>query len=122
MNNSAEFKRREILVKLKAELEREDFETILTLEGTEVQVEDLPIPKIVPFDTARLIVRVDEYDIYFAIVFNFIKVLENLIDADEINKVYSDFHNECFDKLVTYMSPTDPTGKLKWDIDYDIDI
>jgi hypothetical protein len=114
--------KKELALKLKAELERQGFKTILTREGTEVRVEDLPIPRIVPFDTVKLIIKVDEYHIYFAIVFNFTKVLEDLIDVDKINKVYGDFHNEWFDKLMLYMSPIDPTGKLKWDIEYDIDI
>jgi len=105
--------KKELALKLKTELERQGFKTILTREGTEVHVEDLPIPKIVPFDIVKLIIIVDEYHICFSIVFNFIKVLEDLIDADEINKVYGDLHNEWFDKLVLYMSPIDPTGKLK---------
>jgi hypothetical protein len=122
-NNSFSIsEKKEIALKLKAELERVGFKTILAREGTEVQVEDLPIPKIVPFDTVKLIISVDEHHIYFAIVFNFIKVLENLIDADEINKVYGDLHNEWFDKLVLHIGPIDPDGKLKWDIEYDIDI
>lgn len=102
-------------------MEREGFKTSLSDE-TGIQVEDLPIPKIVPFDTTKLTISVDEYHIYFAIVFSFIKVLEDLIEAEEINKVYGDLHNEWFDKLVSYLSPIDPTGKLKWDIEYDIDI
>ncbi|HWP93434.1 MAG TPA: hypothetical protein VNN20_14675 [Thermodesulfobacteriota bacterium] len=114
--------KKKIALKLKSELEREGFKTMLTREGTEVRVEDLPIPRIVPFDIVKLITRVDEHHIYFAIVFNFIKVLENLIDADEINHVYGDLHNEWFDKLVLYMSPINPDEKLKWDIEYDIDI
>lgn len=122
MYTFSQSEKKELALKLKAELEREGFKTILTREGTEVRVEDLPIPKIAPFDTAKLIVMVYEYDIYFALVSNFIKVLEDLIDADEINKVYGDLHNEWFDKLVAYLSPIDPTGKLKWDIEYDIDI
>ncbi|MBI2486199.1 MAG: hypothetical protein HYW01_04420 [Deltaproteobacteria bacterium] len=91
-------------------------------DETGIQVEDLPIPKIVPFDTTKLTISVDEYHIYFAIVFSFIKVLEDLIEAEEINKVYGDLHNEWFAKLVSYLRPIDPTGKLKWDIEYDIDI
>ena len=114
--------KKELALKLKTELERQGFKTMLTRERTEVRVEDLPIPRIVPFDTVKLIISIDEHHIYFAIVFNFIKVLEDLIDADEINRVYGDLHNEWFDKLVLYMSPIDPTGKLKWDIEYDIDI
>ena len=111
--------KKEIALKLKGVFENEGFETSMPDE-TRVQVTDLPIPKIAPFDTAKLIVMVDEYDIYFALVFNFIKVLEDLIDADEINKVYGDLHNEWFDKLVAYLSPIDPTGMLKWDIEYEL--
>ena len=90
--------KKELALKLKAELEREGFKTILTREGTEIQVEDLPIPKIVPFDIANLTIRVDEYCIYFVIVIKFIKVLEDLIVAEEINRVY-DLHNEWFAEL-----------------------
>ena len=114
--------KKELALKIKAELEREGFKTILTREGTEIQVEDLPILKIVPFDIANLIISVQEYHIYFAIVIKFIKVLEDLIEAEGINKVYGDLHNEWFDNLVSYLSPIDPSAKLKWDIEYDVDI
>lgn len=112
--------RKELALKLKEELERDGFNTIWSDETT-IQVEDLPIPKIVPFDIANLIISVQEYHIYFAIIIKFIKVLEDLIEAEEINKVY-ELHNEWFDKLVSYLSPIDPSGKLQWDIEYDIDI
>jgi len=107
-------------LKLKAELEMEGFKASWSDETT-IQVEDLPIPKIVPFDIANLIISVQEYNIYFAIIIKFIKVLEDLIEAEEINKV-CELHNEWFDKLVSYLNPIDPSGKLQWDIEYDIDI
>ena len=112
--------KKELALKLKAELEREGFKTSWSDE-TGIQVEDLPIPKIVPFDIANLIISVQEYHIYFAIMIKFIKVLVDLIDAEEINNVY-DLHNKWFDKLVSYLSPIDPSAKLKWDVEYDVDI
>jgi len=112
--------RKELALKIKEELEKEGFNTIWSDETT-IQVEDLPIPKIVPFDIANLIISVQEYNIYFAIIIKFIKVLEDLIEAEEINKV-CELHNEWFDKLVSYLNPIDPSGKLQWDIEYDIDI
>ena len=120
INNFSLSERKELAFKLKEELERDGFNTFWSDETT-IQVEDLPIPKIVPFDIANLIISVQEYHIYFAIIIKFIKVLEDLIEAEEINNVY-ELHNEWFDKLVSYLSPIDPSGKLQWDIEYDVDI
>src|SRR3990170_633712 len=120
INNLSLSERKKLALNLKEALERDGFNTFWSDETT-IQVEDLPIPKIVPFDIANLIISVQEYHVYFAIIIKFIKVLEDLIEAEEINNVY-ELHNEWFDKLVSYLSPIDPTGKLKWDVEYDIDI
>jgi len=120
INNLSLSERKKLAFNLKEELERDGFNTVWSDETT-IQVEDLPIPKIVPFDIANLTISVQEYNIYFAIIIKFIKVLEDLIEAEEINKV-CELHNEWFDKLVSYLNPIDPSGKLQWDIEYDIDI
>lgn len=112
--------RKELALKLKKELEREGFKTNWSDE-TGIQVEDLAIPKIVPFDKARLIIRVEEYGIYFAIEFKFIKVLEDLTEAEEINNVYEQ-HTEWVNELSIYLGEIDPSAKLKWDVEYDEDI
>src|SRR3972149_8560003 len=113
--------RKELALKIKSELEREGFNTSWSDETT-IQVEDLPIPKIVPFDIANLIIRVEEYCIYFEIIIKFIKVLEDLIEAEEINKV-CDLHNDKWlIELTSYFSIIDPSSKLEWDVEYDVDI
>lgn len=110
--------KKELALKIKEELEMEGFKASWSDE-TEIKVETLPIPKIVPFDTAKLLIKVEEYHIYFAIVIKFIKVLEDLIDAEEINKVF-DLHNDKWlIELTTYFSSIDPSCKLQWDIEYD---
>ena len=121
INNLSLSERKKLAFKLKEELERDGFNTIWSDETT-IQVEDLPIPKIVPFDIANLIISVQEYHIYFAIIIKFIKVLEDLIEAEEINKV-CDLHNDKWlIELTSYLSSIDPFAKLKWDVEYDIDI
>src|SRR3990172_2704882 len=121
INNLLLSERKELAFKLKEELERDGFNTFWSDETT-IQVEDLPIPKIVPFDIANLIISVQEYHIYFAIIIKFIKVLEDLIEAEEINKVF-DLHNDkWFIEVTSYFSSIDPSAKLKWDIEYDVDI
>src|SRR3972149_12159886 len=113
--------KKELAFKLKEELERDGFNTIRSDETT-IQVEDLPIPKIAPFDIANLIISVQEYHIYFAIIIKFIKVLEDLIEAEEINKV-CDLHNDKWlIELTSYFSIIDPSSKLEWDVEYDVDI
>src|SRR3972149_4394390 len=113
--------KKELALKIKEELEKEGFITIWSDE-TAIQVEDLPIPKIVPFDIANLIIRVEEYCIYFEIIIKFIKVLEDLIEAEEINKV-CDLHNaKWLIELTSYFSSKDPSSKLEWDVEYDVDI
>ena len=112
--------RKELALKLKVELERQGFKTNWYGE-TGIQLEGLQIPKIVPFDIANLIISVQEYNTYFAIIINFIKVLEDLIEAEEINKVY-ELHNEWFAELTYHLSSIDPSAKLEWDVEYDIDI
>src|SRR3990170_497392 len=121
INNLSLSERKEMALKLKAELEMEGFKASWSDETT-IQVEDLPIPKIVPFDIANLIISVQEYNIYFAIIIKFIKVLEDLIEAEEINKV-CDLHNDKWlIELTSYFSIIDPSSKLEWDVEYDVDI
>lgn len=113
--------KKELALKIKEEIEKEGFNTIWSDETT-IQVEDLPIPKIVPFDIANLIISVQECHIYFAIIIKFIKVLEDLIEAEEINKVY-DLHNDKWlIELTSYFSSIDPSAKLNWGVEYDVDI
>ena len=121
INNLSLSERKKLAFKLKEELERDGFNTVWSDETT-IQVEDLPIPKIVPFDIANLIISVQEYHIYFAIIIKFIKVLEDLIEAEEINKV-CDLHNDKWlIELTSYFSSIDPSSKLEWDVEYDVDI
>ena len=112
--------RKELALKLKSELEIEGFNASWSGE-TGIQVENLPIPKIVPFDIANLIISVQEYHIYFAIIIKFIKVLEDLIEVEEIEKV-CELHNDWSSELSSYLSSIDPSAKLKWDVEYDVDI
>jgi hypothetical protein len=121
INNLSLSERKKLAFKLKEELERDGFNTIWSDETT-IQVEDLPIPKIVPFDIANLIISVQEYHIYFAIIIKFIKVLEDLVDAEEINKVCELHNDKWFIELTSYFSSIDPSAKLNWDVEYDIDI
>ena len=122
INNFSLSERKEMALKIKEELEKEGFNTSWSDETT-IQVEDLPIPKIVPFDIANLIISAQEYHIYFAIIIKFIKVLEDLVDAEEINKV-CDLHNDKWlIELTSYFSSSiDPSAKLNWDVEYDVDI
>src|SRR3989337_554749 len=121
INNLSLSERKELALKLKEELERDGCNTNWSDETT-IQVEDLPILKIVPFDIANLIISVQEYHIYFAIIIKFIKVLEDLIEAEEINKV-CDLHNDKWlIELTSYFSSIDPSAKLNWDVEYDVDI
>ena len=111
--------KKELALKIKEELEKEGLNTIWSDETT-IQVEDLPILKIVPFDIAKLTIWIDEYYIYFAIVIKFIKVLEDCIEVEEIEKV-CELHNNWSAELSSYLS-IDPLAKLKWDVEYDVDI
>src|SRR3972149_9861718 len=120
INNLSLSERKELALKLKEELERDGFNTNWSDETT-IQVEDLPILKIVPFDIANLIISVQEYHIYFAIIIKFIKVLEDLIEAEEIEKV-CELHNDWSAELSSYLSSIDPSAKLNWDVEYDVDI
>jgi len=121
INNLSLSERKKLAFKLKEELERDGFNTLWSDETT-IQVEDLPIPKIVPFDIANLIISVQEYHIYFAIIIKFIKVLEDLIEAEEINKV-CDLHNDKWlIELTSCFSSIDPSAKLNWGVEYDVDI
>jgi len=110
--------RKELALNLNGEFEKIGFKTVW-LSDAEFQVEELPILKIVPLDTAKLSIRVEEYGIYFEITIKFIKVLEDLYEAEEINKVF-DLHNDKWlIELGSYFSNMDPNGVLKWDVEYD---
>src|SRR3989337_3267840 len=121
INNLSLSERKKLALKLKEQLERDGFNTIWSDETT-IQVEDLPISKIVPFDIANLIISVQEYHIYFVIIIKFIKVLEDLIEAEEINKVCDLYKDKWFIEVTSYFSSIDPSAKLKWGVEYDIDI
>ena len=120
INNFSLSERKEMALKLKAELEMEGFKASWSDETT-IQVEDLPIPKIVPFDTAKLTISIEENYIYFAIVIKFIKVLEDCIEPEEIEKV-CELHNDWSAELSSYLSSIDTSAKFKWDVEYDVDI
>jgi len=117
INNLSLSERKKLALKLKEDLERDGFNTIWSDETT-IQVEDLAIPKIVQFDIANLIISVQEYHIYFAIIIKFIKVLEDLTDAEEINKVCDLHNNKWLIELTSYFSSIDPSSKLEWDTMY----
>src|SRR3990172_137737 len=121
INNLLLSERKKLALNLKEALERDGFNTFWSDETT-IQVEDLPIPKIVPFDIANLIISVQEYHVYFAIIIKFIKVLEDLIEAEEINNVYELHNDKWLIEVTSYFSSIDPSAKLKWDIEYDVDI
>ena len=112
--------RNELTLELNGELEKMGFKTNMPGE-TEIQVDELAFPKIVPFDTASLLISVEEYGIYFAITFKFIKVLEDVTEAEEINEAYEQ-HNQWVTDLSIYLGEIDPDAKLKWDVEYDEDI
>jgi len=57
INNLSLSERKKLAFNLKEELERDGFNTVWSDETT-IQVEDLPIPKIVPFDIANLTISV----------------------------------------------------------------
>src|SRR3989337_1734339 len=107
INNFSLSERKELAFKLKEELERDGFNTFWSDETT-IQVEDLPIPKIVPFDIANLIISVQEYHIYFAIIIKFIKVLEDCIEVEEIEKVCELHNDKWLIELTSYLSSIDP--------------
>jgi hypothetical protein len=113
--------RKRIALKLNGELEKMGFETNM-LSETEIQVDELAIPKIVPFDTASLSIRVEGYGIYFAITIKFINVLEDVTEAEEINKVYEQHAEWSNKELPIYLGEIDSHAKLKWDVEYDVDI
>lgn len=113
-------KRKELALKLKEEIEKEGFKSKRSGD-TRIQVEKLPLPKIVPFDTAELNIRVDENKIFFEIIFYFIKVLEDCVEAEEAEKVYV-LNEKWFADLSHYLSSTLPISKLETDVEHDIDI
>ena len=55
--------------------------------GDALYILDAPVPKVAPFDLSTIVIRVDG-QITFQLSLYYCKVLEDAIDAEEINQIY----------------------------------
>jgi hypothetical protein len=89
------------------------------LEKKMFYVSNPPVPKIAPFDLAAIAISIDK-SIYFSIKFYFSSVLENLLEAKEINDLFEQHDDIWFNQLVSYFSDIQMLFSLTWDIEHDI--
>lgn len=130
--------RKEVIFKLKEDLEKEGFETswqdpfFVWIQGEPLQRElsnydagdkfyiyNLQFPKVAPFDTATITIHADSQFISFAMTFYFCTVLENLLEADEFSEIFDRHDNDWFLKLTDYFRDIADRFPLQWDIEYD---
>jgi len=135
----SEEERRQIILKIKEELEKEGFKTtwrnpfIQWLHATSPHLQasenesghtlyigDLPVPKIAPFDVAAASLRIDLDRIYFELSLYYSKELEDVIDADAINEIVHRHASDWSGKIVSYFNDIANEFSLEWDTEYDI--
>ncbi len=130
--------RKEVIFKLKEDLEKEGFETsrqdpfLAWIRGEPLQrkpsnydtgnkfyIYNLPFPKVAPFDIATITLHANSQFISFAMTFYFCTMLENLLEADEFNEVFDRHDNDWFLKLTDYFRDIADRFPLQWDIEHD---
>lgn len=125
----------ELLLGLKADLEKEGFRVSWSnpffeldgrskeaqpfSEGPQIYVSNLPVPKIAPFDVVTALIRVEWDFLYFSLCFYFRDVLEPAIEAEDIQEIYDRHDSSWFPSLVDYFWEIQTSYSLKWDVEYD---
>jgi len=91
-------------------------------EGTpthDFYIFDLPFKKVTPFDFTEAHVSVNKHTIYFELAFYYFKVLERLIDGDEINEIYDKHNLEWSPMMADHFLYLTMKFPLEWDTEFD---
>ena len=78
-----------------------------------------PVERITPFDFSEAHVSVDEHMINFELTFYYCKVLEMLIDADEINEIYDRHNVKWAPRMADHFLYLTMRFPLEWDTEFD---
>jgi len=135
----SEEERSQVILKIKEELEKEGFKISwrdpffawvhdIPLDQGESEnkisdtlyICDPPVPKIVPFDVATASLKIDHDQIFFELSLYYCKELEDIVDADAINKIYDRHAGDLAPKLAVYFNDIAMEFSLRWDTEYDI--
>ena len=80
---------------------------------------NLPVERITPFDFSEVHVSVNEHSIYFELTFYYCKVLEELVDGDEINEIYDRHNVKWAPGMADHFLYLTMRFPLKWDTEFD---
>jgi hypothetical protein len=86
--------------------------------GDMLYILDPPVPKITPFDIAAVGIRIDD-QIYFCLSFYYHKILEDVTDAEVIDRIYDQHASSWGPDLAAYFSEIASQFSLQWDCEYD---
>jgi len=134
----SEKKTRQIILKIKEELEKEGFKTTWQdpfyawVHGNPLDQEQLkhnisdtlyiadpPVQKIVPFDFTAARLQINPDFIYFELFLYYCKELENAIEADEIAEICTRHDADLAPKMVEYFNDIAIEFSLQWDTEHD---
>ena len=128
-----------VILSLKEKLEEEGFKTTwqdpffawvhdtpldqepLNQEYGKFYIYDPPVPKLTPFDIASVALSCSNNDhIYFELSIYYDKVLEDLIEADDINDLFDRHATEWSPETSEYLNGIAMEYSLQWDTEYDV--
>ena len=129
-----------VILSLKEKLEKEGFKTTwqnpffawvhnipldqkpLDYEyGKKFYIYDPPVPKLTPFDIAAIALSCSINDhIYFEFSIYYDKVLEDIIEADDINDLYDHHATEWSPETSEHFNGIAMEYSLQWDTEYDV--
>ena len=129
---------RQLILKIKEELEKEGFKTTWQdpfyawVHGTPLDQEPLkhdigdtlyipdpPVRKIAPFDFAAVRLGIHPDSIYFELSLYYCKELEDLVEADEIEEIFDRHATEWSPKRTEYFADIAIEFSLQWDTEHD---
>ena len=135
----SEEERRQTILKIKENLEREGFKTTwqdpffawihgtpLDKKGSEHSIGDTlyisnpPVRKVTPFDFTMVSLRSDHDHIFFELSLYYCKELEGIVDAHAINKIYDRHAGDWAPKMAVYFNDIATEFSLRWDTEYDV--
>ena len=135
----SEKERRQTILKIKEDLERECFKTTwqdpffawvhgIPLDkgesehdtGDTLYIPGPSVRKIMPFDFAMVSLRTDHDHIFFELSLYYCKELEDVLGADAINKIYDRHAGDWAPKIDGYFNNIATEFSLRWDTEYDV--
>lgn len=134
----SEEERRQTILKIKEDLEREGFKTtwqdpfFAWIHGTPLDqkesehsigdtlyISNPPVQKVTPFDFTAVRIQMHPDSIYFQLSLYYCKELEDVVDGNKINEIYDYYATKWSPKTDSYFKDIANEFSLRWDTKYD---